>query len=122
MAQGSLFSTITSTGRLRDHEPYPSHGSGSPGGVYRARRGRLEVTLRSYPFPGTGRVGKGLMVVSSLDQHWLDTNPMLGTVESELVVLNTPMLGVCNEWWKLIVRLDHSKNLGGRRHVETKAE
>ena len=38
------------TRRLGDHEPYPSHGSGSPGGVYRGRRGRLEVALRSlYP-------------------------------------------------------------------------
>jgi hypothetical protein len=36
------------TRQLGDHEPYPSHGSGSPGGVYRGRRGRLEVTLRSY--------------------------------------------------------------------------
>ena len=36
------------TRRLGDHEPYPSHGSGSPGGVYRGRRGRLQVALRSY--------------------------------------------------------------------------
>ena len=36
------------TRRNGNHEPYPSHGSGSPGGVYRARRGRLEVTLRSW--------------------------------------------------------------------------
>ena len=35
------------TRRLGDHEPYPSHGSGSPRGVYWGRRGRLEVTLRS---------------------------------------------------------------------------
>ena len=36
------------TRRLGDHEPYPSHGSGSPGGVYRGRRGRLDFTLRSW--------------------------------------------------------------------------
>ena len=36
------------TRRVGDHEPYPSHGSGSPGGVYRGHRGRLEVRLRSW--------------------------------------------------------------------------
>ena len=36
------------TRRLGDHEPYPSRGSGGPGDVSRARRGRLEVTLRSW--------------------------------------------------------------------------
>ena len=36
------------TRRLGDREPYPRRGSSSPGGVYRGRRGRLEVTLRSY--------------------------------------------------------------------------
>ena len=36
------------TRRLGDYEPYPSRGSGGPGDVSRARRGRLEVTLRSY--------------------------------------------------------------------------
>ena len=36
------------TRQLGDHEPYSSHGSGSPGGVYRGRRGRLEVTLQSW--------------------------------------------------------------------------
>ena len=35
------------TRRLGDHEPYFSYGSGSPGDVSQARRGRLEVTLRS---------------------------------------------------------------------------
>ena len=29
------------TRRLGDQEPYPSRGSGSPGDVYRGRRGRL---------------------------------------------------------------------------------
>ena len=36
------------TRRLGDHEPHFSYGSGSPGYVSRGRRGRLEVTLRSY--------------------------------------------------------------------------
>ena len=36
------------TRRLGDHEPYFSYGSGGPGDVSRGRRGRLEVTLRSY--------------------------------------------------------------------------
>ena len=36
------------TRRLGDHEPYFSYGSGGPGDASRGRRGRLEVTLRSY--------------------------------------------------------------------------
>ena len=36
------------TRRLGDHEPYFSYGSGGPGDASRGRKGRLEVTLRSY--------------------------------------------------------------------------
>ena len=36
------------TRRLGDPDPYPICGSRSPGDVSRGRRGRLEVTLRSY--------------------------------------------------------------------------